>query len=64
MASNQCHIAQMSDLHHIDIVHSTGEIQQSVSVFTACWWFNIRYFSSSSNYVWQYCALPDQAQTT
>ena len=32
-----------------------GKIEETVTTFTACWWFNIQYFSSSSNTVWQYC---------
>ena len=34
-----------------------GDFGKSVTMFTACWWFNIQYYSSSSNTVWQYCFI-------
>ena len=37
-----------------------GKIEETVTTFTACWWFNIQYFSSSSNTVWQYCFVRKQ----
>ena len=39
----------------------TGEMTtSSTSTFTACFWFNIQYFSFSSNYIWQYCFIRNQ----
>ena len=42
-----------------------GDLSKSITTFTACWWFNLQYFSSSSNYIWQYCynKTPDERPT-
>ena len=32
----------------------SGDMKTSTT-FTACFWFNIQYFSASNNYIWQYC---------
>ena len=37
----------------------TGEMA-TTTTFTACFWFNIQYFSFSSNYLWQFCFIRNQ----
>ena len=39
----------------------TGEMK-TTTTFTACFWFNIQYFSSSSNYIWQFCFIRNQEE--
>ena len=41
-------------------VEYTGEMKTSTTTFTACFWFNIQYFSFSSNYLWQFCFIRSQ----
>ena len=37
----------------------TGDLKITTT-FTACFWFNIQYFSFSSNYLWQFCFIRNQ----
>ena len=37
----------------------TGDLK-TTTTFTACFWFNIQYFSFSSNYLWQFCFVKNQ----
>ena len=48
-----------SELNTRSYAEYSGEIK-TASTFTACFWFNIQYFSFSSNYIWQYCFIRNQ----